>query len=43
MQWAEAHRQTASVETGRWREVYLETNDSDYSDWLIEVQLELTD
>jgi DNA-binding transcriptional MerR regulator len=41
--WAEAHHHTPSVETGRWRVVYLETNDSDYSDWLIEVQLELTD
>ena len=30
------------IEAGRWREVYLETNDNDYSDWLIEVQLELT-
>ena len=40
--WAEAHDHTPSVEKGRWRELYLETNDADYSDWLIEVQLELT-
>lgn len=39
--WAESHNHTASVERGRWRELYLETNDADYSDWLIEVQLEL--
>ena len=30
-----------AIEQGRWRESYLETNDADYSDWLIEVQLEL--
>ena len=41
--WAEAQGYTASVERGRWRELYLETDDNDYSDWLIEVQLELTD
>jgi effector-binding domain-containing protein len=40
--WAEAQGHTASVERGRWRELYLETDDNDYSDWLIEVQLELT-
>jgi len=39
--WAEAHDQTLSVQRGRWRELYLETDDTDYSDWLIEVQLEL--
>ena len=40
--WAEAHDHLLSVQKGRWRELYLETNDTDYSDWLIEVQLELT-
>jgi DNA-binding transcriptional MerR regulator len=39
--WAETHDHSSSVERGRWRELYLETNDTDYSDWLIEVQLEL--
>lgn len=39
--WAEAHDHSHSVQRGRWREIYLETNDTDYSDWLIEVQLEL--
>jgi DNA-binding transcriptional MerR regulator len=41
--WAEARGLTASIKSGRWREVYLETNDDDRSDWLIEVQLELTE
>jgi effector-binding domain-containing protein len=41
--WAEARGLTASIESGRWREIYLETNDDDRSDWLIEVQLELTE
>ena len=40
--WAETQGFMESIEAGRWREVYLETNDNDYSDWLIEVQLELT-
>jgi DNA-binding transcriptional MerR regulator len=40
-QWAEVHGRTESIEAGRWRELYLETNDNDYSDWLIEIQLEL--
>jgi hypothetical protein len=31
------------VRYGRWRDIYLETNDDDRSDWLIEVQLELTE
>lgn len=39
--WADANGRTASVRNARWREIYLETNDADYSDWLIEVQLEL--
>jgi predicted transcriptional regulator YdeE len=39
--WAEANHHESSVEQGKWREIYLETNDTDYSDWLIEVQLEL--
>ena len=39
--WAQAHDHLLSVERGRWRELYLETNDTDYSDWLIEVQLEI--
>lgn len=39
--WAEANGHTSSVEVARWREIYLETNDADHSDWLIEVQLEL--
>ncbi|WP_236147569.1 MerR family transcriptional regulator [Mycolicibacterium sp. CH28] len=39
--WAEANGHTTSVRNARWREIYLETNDADYSDWLIEVQLEL--
>jgi hypothetical protein len=39
--WAEAHGHVLSVQMGRWRELYLETSDTDYSDWLIEVQLEL--
>jgi DNA-binding transcriptional MerR regulator len=39
--WAEAHDHSLSVQRSRWRELYLETNDTDYSDWLIEVQLEL--
>lgn len=39
--WAEARGLVASIEAGRWREIYLETNDDDRSDWLIEVQLEL--
>lgn len=39
--WAETHDHVLSVQRGRWRELYLETNDTDYSDWLIEVQLEL--
>ncbi|MDT5265334.1 MAG: hypothetical protein QOI90_1960 [Mycobacterium sp.] len=41
--WAETNGLAASIEAGRWREIYLETNDGDHSDWLIEVQLELTD
>jgi DNA-binding transcriptional MerR regulator len=41
--WAETHGLAASIEAGRWREIYLETNDDDRTDWLIEVQLELTD
>ena len=41
--WADAHDHLLSSERGRWRELYLETNDSDYSDWLIEVQLEIAD
>ena len=40
--WAETQGFMESIEAGRWREVYLETNDNDYSDWLIAVQLELT-
>jgi DNA-binding transcriptional MerR regulator len=40
--WAETHDHLVSIQRGRWREIYLETNDSDYSEWLIEVQLELT-
>lgn len=39
--WADAHHHTPSVEQGKWRELYLETNDDNYSNWLIEVQLEL--
>lgn len=39
--WAEAQGLTVAVEAGRWREIYLETNDDDRSDWLVEVQLEL--
>lgn len=41
--WAEQHGHVASIERGHWRELYLETDDNDYSDWLIEVQLELID
>lgn len=41
--WAEAQGLVASIEAARWREIYLETNDDDRSDWLIEVQLELTE
>jgi hypothetical protein len=41
--WAEARGLVASIESGRWREIYLEANDDDRSDWLIEVQLELTE
>lgn len=37
----ELNGHTLSVDNARWREIYLETNDADYSDWLIEVQLEL--
>ncbi len=37
----ELNGHTLSVDNTRWREIYLETNDADYSDWLIEVQLEL--
>jgi hypothetical protein len=32
---------TLSVDNARWRETYLEINDAEYSDWLIEVQLAL--
>jgi DNA-binding transcriptional MerR regulator len=39
--WAEASGHTACLNSARWREIYLETNDADYTDWLIEVQLEL--
>ena len=39
--WAESHHHKPSLEVGRWREVYLETDDADRSDWLIEIQLEL--
>jgi hypothetical protein len=39
--WADAQGLAASVAAGRWRELYLETNDNDYSDRLVEVQLEL--
>jgi DNA-binding transcriptional MerR regulator len=39
--WAEARGLVASIEAGRWREIYLETNDDDRSDWLVEVQLEV--
>jgi len=39
--WAETHDHSLSVQRGRWRELYLETSDTDCSDWLIEVQLEL--
>lgn len=34
---------TLSVDNARWRETYLEINDAEYSDWLIEVQLALVD
>jgi hypothetical protein len=33
----------ARVQYGRWREIYLETNDDDRSGRLNEVQLELTE
>ena len=39
--WAEAHDHIRSLQLGRWRELYLETSDTDYSDWLVEVQLQL--
>ncbi|KDE97211.1 hypothetical protein Y900_028510 [Mycolicibacterium aromaticivorans JS19b1 = JCM 16368] len=39
--WAEGDDHALSVQRGRWRELYLETNDTDHSDWLVEVQLEL--
>lgn len=39
--WAESHHHEPSLEVGRWREVYLETDDADRSDWLVEIQLEL--
>lgn len=39
--WAETHDHVHSLQRGRWRELYLETSDTNYSDWLIEVQLEL--
>jgi hypothetical protein len=32
---------TLSVDNVCWRETYLEINDAEYSDWLIEVQLAL--
>lgn len=41
--WAEFNGHTHSIAEARWREIYLETNDADYSDWLIEIQLELTE
>jgi predicted transcriptional regulator YdeE len=41
--WAGINGHTRSVEAARWREIYLETNDADHSDWLVEVQLELVD
>jgi DNA-binding transcriptional MerR regulator len=40
--WAQTQGLVQTVEAGRWREVYLETDDDDYSEWLIEVQLELS-
>ena len=39
--WAEAHSHSIRVQRGRWRESYLEANETDYSDWHVEVQLEL--
>jgi effector-binding domain-containing protein len=41
-QWAESQGLMERIAAARWREIYLETNDDDYSDWLIEVQVELT-
>lgn len=39
--WAEATDRGRSLELGRWREIYLEANGGDESDWIIELQLEL--
>jgi hypothetical protein len=35
--WAEDKRFTASIERGRWREIYLATDDNDYANCLIEI------
>ena len=40
--WSQTNRRANSITHGRWREIYLETNDADYSNWLVEVQLELS-
>ena len=39
--WAGGNGLASTFEAGRWRELHPETNDDDYSDWLIEAQLEL--
>jgi len=39
--WAETRGHAASLEAGCWREVYLEANGEDQSEWIVEVQLEL--
>lgn len=39
--WAETQGRGASLEAGRWREVYLEAAGEDQVEWIVEVQLEL--
>lgn len=40
--WAETNDYSRNVALGSWREVYLEANGDDQTDWIIELQLELS-
>lgn len=40
--WAQAHGRAERLNAGCWREVYLEADGEDQSEWIVEVQLELT-
>jgi effector-binding domain-containing protein len=40
--WAESRGHRTSLDSPRWRELYLEAAGDDQTEWIIEVQLELT-